>query len=72
MMMMMLMRLRPKIAAMTMIRGRSGMTRKMSVIRISSMSMPPPKNPDTMPTVPPITIATKAAANPTSSETREP
>ena len=48
------------------------MTRKMSVIRISSTSIQPPKNPETTPTVPPMTIATKAAAKPTSSETREP
>ena len=48
------------------------MTRKMSVIRISSTSTQPPKNPETTPTVPPMTIATKAAAKPTSSETREP
>src|SRR5438045_6275425 len=36
------------------------------------MSVFPPKNPDRSPTAPPITIATRAAANPTISDTREP
>ena len=44
----------------------------MSVIRISSTSIQPPKNPETTPTVPPMSIATRAAAKPTSSETRVP
>ena len=72
MMMMMFLRLRPNIAAITIISGMSGMTRKMSVIRISTTSMMPPKNPEITPTAPPISIATRAAANPTSSDTRVP
>ena len=40
--------------------------------RMRTVSMRPPKNPDASPTDPPMNIATSAARNPTSSETRAP
>ena len=41
-------------------------------MRIRTVSVFPPKKPDQSPTVPPISIATSAAAKPTMSETRAP
>jgi hypothetical protein len=42
------------------------------VIRISTVSTQPPKYPARMPTLPPTTIATTAAAKPTVSDIRPP
>ena len=65
-------RLGPQIAATTIMSGTSGIAKKESVIRISTVSVTPPKYPARMPTAPPTRIATSVAANPTVSEIRAP
>ena len=60
------------MATMTIASGRSGITSMMSVKRISPVSTLPPQKPATMPMVPPMATAIKAAKKPTISDTREP
>ncbi len=52
--------------------GRKGMTRNQSSIAVRMLSIQPPEKPATMPTKPPITADTSAAATPTVSEIRVP
>ena len=63
---------RSSTAASAIASGRNGITRNQSVIRISTVSIHPPKNPAVMPISEPIAIVSTVAANPTSNETREP
>ena len=63
---------RSSTAASAIASGRNGITRNQSVIRISTVSSRPPKNPAVIPISDPIAIVSTVAARPTNSEMREP
>ena len=62
----------PSAAAKAMARIRSGMVRKMSVVRMIPSPSRPPKNPATAPSKVPTVKARTMTTNPATSETRAP